>query len=96
MWKSPAISDQPTLQKDGITCDKICQCQDHLVYFGGHLWLLWDVVVVLLGFLPVPSTADAIVEIVISKVNPSAQLPITYPHYEDGSGITHRLYIFLM
>jgi len=64
MQKSLAISDHLTFHKDGIAwfkiCEKICRCQDHLVYFGGHLWLLWDVVAVLLGFLPSPSAADTI------------------------------------
>jgi beta-glucosidase len=48
---------------------------------------LADAVVV--GFLPGPSSGQALADIFSGKVNPSGRLPITYPRYDDGGGIPY-------
>ena len=61
-----------------------------LVFFGGRPRLLHDMVdqsdAVFVGFLPGPSAGQAIVDMVLGRVNPNARLPITYPAFEDGGG----------
>lgn len=60
-----------------------------LVWFGGRPRLLQSMVkqadAVLLAFLPGPSAGDALADIVVGRVNPSARLPITYPRYDNSS-----------
>jgi beta-glucosidase len=64
-----------------------------LVYFGGRPRLLAEVEplvdAVFLGFLPGPLAGEALVDLIVGRVNPSAKLPITYPKYEDGGGIPY-------
>lgn len=64
-----------------------------LVYYGGRPRLLCPAVdlvdAVLIGFLPGPSAARAVLDIVMGRVNPSGRLPVTYPLYDDGGGIPY-------
>ena len=64
-----------------------------VVYFGGRPRLLADIVsevdAVILGFLPGPSAGTAVIDIITGKINPSGQLPITYPLSDDGGGIPY-------
>lgn len=64
-----------------------------LVYFGGRPRLLEEMVeladAVVVGFLPGPSSGQALADIFSGKVNPSGRLPITYPRYDDGGGIPY-------
>ena len=61
-----------------------------LVYFGGRPRLLHDMVnhadAIFIGFLPGPYAGEAIVDMIMGRVNPSGRLPITYPLYDDGGG----------
>jgi beta-glucosidase len=73
--------------------DSAPQAKILLVYYGGRPRLLRPVVdlvdAVLIGFLPGPSAARALVDIVTGRVNPSGRLPITYPLYDDGGGVPY-------
>jgi beta-glucosidase len=64
-----------------------------LVYFGGRPRLFEDMVeqadAVVVGFLPGPSSGQALADIFNGRVNPSGRLPITYPRYDDGGGIPY-------
>jgi beta-glucosidase len=64
-----------------------------LVYFGGRPRLLSTMVdhatAVFVAFLPGPSAGDALVDLIQGHVNPSGRLPITYPKYNDASGLPY-------
>jgi beta-glucosidase len=64
-----------------------------LVYFGGRSRLLGEMVehadAVVVGFLPGPSSGQALADVMSGRVNPSGRLPLTYPLYEDGGGIPY-------
>ena len=64
-----------------------------LVYFGGRPKLLHDMVqqsdAVFVAFLPGPSAGEAIVDMVMGRVNPNGRLPLTYPMYDDGAGVPY-------
>eukprot|EP00531_Pseudo-nitzschia_arenysensis_P000373 CAMPEP_0116128016 /NCGR_PEP_ID=MMETSP0329-20121206/7138_1 /TAXON_ID=697910 /ORGANISM="Pseudo-nitzschia arenysensis, Strain B593" /LENGTH=1047 /DNA_ID=CAMNT_0003622133 /DNA_START=55 /DNA_END=3198 /DNA_ORIENTATION=- len=64
-----------------------------LIYFGGRPRLLADVVplvdAVLVGFLAGPLAGNAIADFLTGRVSPSARLPMTYPKYQDLSGVPY-------
>lgn len=64
-----------------------------LVYVGGRPRLLGDMPqhadAVLLAFLAGPDAGQAVVDVVVGKVNPSGRLPITYPLEDDGGGLPY-------
>lgn len=73
--------------------DSAPQAKIVLVYYGGRSRLLRPVAdlvdAALIGFLPGPSAARAVADIVTGRVNPSGRLPITYPLYGDGGGVPY-------